>query len=216
MSSSVGDVTAVGGMRERLTEAAAALIATGGAASLSARKVAARAGTSTMSVYTHFGSMEALVLAVVEEGFARLARRFADLSDPDPATHLALQTVAYVENARDNPELYAVMFGVAPMGVYRPGAPERFDLGRRDTLDRVADVLGRAVAEGRVRDAGGSALAVRWWTIVHGYVLLESAGYLEPVRSAERVLGPLLVDLLVGEGDDPGRAAESVRRALTP
>lgn len=214
MSSDVGDVTGPS-MRRALTEAAARLVAAGGAGALSARKVAREAETSTMAVYTHFGSMEALVSAVVAEGFARLEQRLvAVAASADPLADVAAQTAAYVAHARENAELYAVMFGSAPLGAYRPRSPQELTVGRRETLDRVGAALRRAVESGRLRDSGGTALSFRWWTLVHGYVMLETAGYLAAERGPGRVLGPLLVDLFVGEGDARDRAEASVRRAL--
>ena len=202
-------------MRQRLVEAAAALVAALGPSALSARKVANEAGTSTMAVYTHFGSMEALVRAVTTEGFERLEARFlaAEESD-DPLRDVAALTAAYVGHARENLELYQVMFVTMPLGKYRPVSAEDAVVGRRGTLDRVATNLNRAIAAGRLRDAGGSALSFRWWAIVHGYVMLEAGGYVDPGRGVERVLAPLLTDLFVGEGDDPRAAADSVAAGL--
>src|ERR1039457_1387353 len=59
-------------LRAALIEAAARLIAEGGPAALSTRRLATEAGTSTMAVYTYFGSMGELVREIVHDGFARL------------------------------------------------------------------------------------------------------------------------------------------------
>lgn len=170
-----------------------------------------------MSVYTHFGSMEALVTAVVEEGFARLEQRLVGIEpSADPLADLGRQTAAYVEHARENPELYAVMFGVGRVGSHQPVTPAQLAVGRRETLDRMATSLDRAVAENRLREDQGSARVFRWWTLAHGYVMLEGSGYLDRTKGVERVLAPLLVDFLVGEGCPRRRAEASVRRSLGP
>jgi len=97
---------------------------------------------------------------VVAEGFERLERRLVavDASD-DPLVDVARQTAAYVAHARENAELYAVMFGTAPLGAYRPQSPQELTVGRCETLDRVGAALQRAVAAGRLRAAGGTALS---------------------------------------------------------
>ncbi|MBC6450246.1 TetR/AcrR family transcriptional regulator [Actinokineospora xionganensis] len=198
-------------MRRRLTAAAAGLVARHGVEALTARRVATTAGTSTMAVYTHFGSMETLVRSVVEEGFDRLERRFvAEGRHPDPVTHVAGLTAGYVEHARENPELFAVMFGTVPMGKYRSVSSEELAAGRRGTLDRAGAALQRCVETKRIRPTPGSALSFRWWTLVHGYVMLEGAGYVAQDRGVDRVLVPLLVDFFVGEGDDERRAEASI------
>ena len=66
-------------VRVRLLEGAARLLAEEGPAALTLRRVATEADTSTMSVYTHFGSMPDLAEAVVAEGFARLAALLAEV-----------------------------------------------------------------------------------------------------------------------------------------
>ncbi|HEY6309958.1 MAG TPA: helix-turn-helix domain-containing protein, partial [Streptosporangiaceae bacterium] len=77
--------------RTTLIDAAARLVAEGGPRSLSARLLAREAGTSTMAVYTYFGSMSAIVREIVHDGFARLKRLF-DLVEAtdDPVADMAL------------------------------------------------------------------------------------------------------------------------------
>lgn len=202
-------------MPGRLIDAAAGLIAAGGAGSLSARRVAAAAGTSTMAVYTHFGSMGALVRAVVAGGFDALETAFVAVAESDdPVADVARQSAAYVRYARENRDLYAVMFGIAALGEFRPTTPEELAVGRRQTLDRVAGNLGRAAAAGRISEARGAAPAFRWWTVVHGYALLESSGHIDAERGPTSVLVPLLRDFFVGEGDARDRALDSVTLGL--
>ena len=68
-------------VRAALIEAAARLITEGGPAALSTRRLATEAGTSTMAVYTYFGSMS----EIVHDGLARLEQAFSlvELTD-DP------------------------------------------------------------------------------------------------------------------------------------
>ena len=74
-------------MRRRLLESAAHLLGEEGPSALSARRLAAEAGTSTMAVYTHFGGMPALVRAVVAEGFRRLYERVGAVPLTDDPVH---------------------------------------------------------------------------------------------------------------------------------
>lgn len=204
-----------GDLRRALVDAAAHLLAEHGPQALSARKVAAEAGTSTMAVYSAFGSMENLVLAVVDEGFAMLERSFVEVAQTDDPVHdVAAQTAAYLAHATEYAELYRVMFGVVPLGRYRLPPPSIEQRGRRETLDRVAGNLARAVAAGRAREEPAAELSFRWWSLAHGYALLESSGHILPRRGRSRVLEPLLVGFFVGLGDDPARARTSVGAGL--
>lgn len=201
-------------MRPRLIAAAATVLATDGVAGLTARRVTAEAGTSTMAVYTHFGSMEALVDEVANEGFRRMeAALVAVAPTEDPLRDVAAQTVAYVDFATSHRDLYGVMFGTTPLGRYQRTSPEQLRTGRPETLDRVAANLERAVHLGRLGERHPSDLAFIWWATAHGYALLETSGHIHPTPGRPRILQQLLVALLSGLGDG-AEAAASVAGGL--
>src|SRR3982751_4240050 len=103
-------------LRAALIETAAHLIATEGPQRLTLRRLAEAVGTSTMAIYTHFGGMPELRRAVRREGFSRLAVHLARVSATDDAVaDLAALGLAYYANARENPELYRVMFMEQPL-----------------------------------------------------------------------------------------------------
>src|SRR3954469_20142454 len=107
-------------MAARLLEAAARLLSEDGPTALTTRRVAAEAGTSTMGVYTHFGSMSDLANAVVVEGFRRLGKRLSAVPRTDDAVSDLLGLItAYRANAHDNQHLYSVMFASASLGAFR-------------------------------------------------------------------------------------------------
>src|SRR5215211_5008997 len=144
--------------RAALVEAAARLLAAQGPAALTARRLAAEVGTSTMAIYTYFGSMPDLVRGVVREGFDRLARRLAEApTTDDPVADLAHQSRAYRSNALAEPHLYAVMLGGSTVAGFA-----LTDEDRRIGLDtfRVArDTAGRCIETGRFRSTDPWAVA---------------------------------------------------------
>lgn len=204
-------------MRVRLLESAAHLLAVDGPAGLSTRKVAAAAGTSTMSVYAQFGSMPELVKAVVDEGFDRLADEFqAAPTTDDPIADLGGIFAAYIRHARTSPDLYVVMFGTASLGGYR-GGPEDLQQTGHYAYDYIAAAAERALTAGRIKGRSPRAIASQIWTALHGYVLLESAGYFTPEeRGIRNVLHPLMLNLVIGLGDQPAAAATSASSWTTP
>lgn len=154
-----------------------------------------------MAVYTHFGSMPDLADAVVGEGFARLAALLAEVPHTDDAiSDLVGLSHAYLIHARQHPHLYAVMFGTASLGRYRPqGAEER---GRgRYAFEEIVQTARRALEQGRLRSAEPLGIAMQLWTAMHGYVMLDVGGYLGE-GGTEHVLGPMFVNLLAGLGAD--------------
>ncbi|MFI7600439.1 TetR/AcrR family transcriptional regulator [Actinoplanes sp. NPDC049681] len=197
-------------VRVRLLEGAARLLAEEGPSALTLRRVATEADTSTMAVYTHFGSMADLADAVVDEGFRRLGALLAGVPRTgDAITDLAGLGLAYLVNARQNPHLYAVMFGSASLGAYRPQTADERRRGRY-TFDEIVDAARRAVDQGRLRPAEPSAVAGQLWTAMHGYVMLEVAGYFG-ADGVEQVLTPMFVSLLSGLGADRDAALASMR-----
>ena len=196
-------------VRVRLLEGAARLLTEEGPAALTLRRVATEANTSTMAVYTHFGSMPALADAVVTEGFARLAALLAEVPRTDDAiADLAGLGRAYLINARQNPHLYAVMFGTASLGKYSPRTADERGRGQY-TFDEVVETAGRAVAQGRLRPAEPLAVATQLWAAIHGYVMLDVGGYFGE-DGVEQVLVPMIVNLLGGLGADRDAALASM------
>lgn len=73
-------------VRRALLDAAAALFAARGAAAVSVRDIATRAGVNHGLVHRHFGSKEALRRAVMDELSAQIAERTASAPAPAPGT----------------------------------------------------------------------------------------------------------------------------------
>jgi AcrR family transcriptional regulator len=195
--------------RTTLIDTAARLVAEGGPRSLSARRLATEAGTSTMAVYTYFGSMSAIVREIVHDGFARLQRLF-DLveSTDDPVADMALLGRVYRHNAITNRHVFDVMFGGSSLAGFALTEEDR-QYGRY-TLAAVVDCANRCIAAGRFRQDDPALKAHHMWLGVHGTVLLDLGGYLVPPYDPSLCFETQLVSLMIGAGDDPARAAKSV------
>ncbi|MFV2178825.1 TetR/AcrR family transcriptional regulator [Actinomadura sp. LOL_016] len=195
--------------RTALIDVAARLLAEKGPQALTTRRIAAEAGSSTMGVYTHFGSMGELVREMVREGFARLHTRFTQVRDSDdPVADLALLGRAYRHNAQANPHLYAVMFGGASLGGFSLTDEDRQH--GRYTLVYVTAGAGRCVDAGRFRAGDPELIAHRMWSAIHGLVTLELGGYLVDPYGADACFESQLVTLMIGAGDTLAAATASV------
>lgn len=185
-------------VRRRLLESAALLLDEAGPDALTARRLAAAAGTSTMAVYTHFGGMPALVREIVVEGFKRLADHVTDHPrTDDPVADLVELAFAYRANALENPHLYSVMFGATSLGGYTL-APEERAVGIY-TFAVLSEAVERAMAMGALRRDDPDLVAQQLWTAMHGYVMLELAGlHLTSRDPVDEVFRPLMVTLLEG------------------
>jgi AcrR family transcriptional regulator len=191
-----------------LIEAAARLLATEGPGALSTRRLAGAVGTSTMTIYTHFGSMSELHAAVRREGFARLALALEARADTDDAVaDLVACGLAYLDAALAEPELYQAMFN------HRP--PQGDDAGS-GVFDLLVVRTRRCVDRGRFPDADPSRCptwAGEVWTAVHGTVTLGLAGII-PDDQLRHLLAGTLYRLAVGFGDYPDAAQRSVDATL--
>jgi AcrR family transcriptional regulator len=196
-------------VRATLIEAAAKLVTEAGPASLSTRRVAAEAGTSTMAVYTYFGGKDELVREIVRDGFARLQRLF-NLVKPsgDPVADMALLGRVYRYNALTNQHVYGVMFGGSSLDGFALSDTDRQH--GRYTLGSVVDCAQRCIGSGRFREDDPGLLAHHMWLGVHGTVTLELGGYLIAPYEAGRCFETQLVSLMIGAGDDAARAGTSV------
>jgi len=152
-----------------------------------------------MGIYTHFGGMRTLIEAVVDDGFDRLATHMSavDLSD-DAARNMTALTIAFVEHARANPNLYRVMFGSAALGQFGPLDMEQVKRGRRRTLDITVSVIEAGTASGRFASGSAWRRATQWFAAVHGYTMLELSGYIRASDGVEKVLRPLLDAVVTG------------------
>lgn len=207
---------------ERLVNATVSLLAEHGPSAIKAREVAAKAGMSTMVVYSHHGGVPELISAAVDHGFSQLERAFAEAeTTDDPVTDLFGMALITRELARGNPHLYDAMFGLSNRATYRPTHAEKgvrrsghspaFKAG----FAHVTAACTRLAATDRVEVNDVDAVAGALWSFVHGFITLELADHFtdfeDPVM---QVLVPMGVTFMVGLGDDPKQARASHEAAL--
>jgi AcrR family transcriptional regulator len=215
-------MASVSDVRERLIEGGIRLLERDGVQSLSVRNLAAEVGTSTMAVYTHFGGMNGVIDAVAHEAFARFAQALTDVPETeDPVADFFVMGAAYRAFALANPQRYQLIFGAsAPASV----ATSRTDVtSAGNATDRtesaasfeaLLNTVRRMIAAGRIRDDGALNIAGRLWSLSHGEVMLELAGFFgHEGHGLTQVLTPVAVDLLVGMGDSRERVLESLAAA---
>lgn len=155
-----------GNARVALLDAAAALLETEGAAGLSLRQVAERAGLSRQAPYNHFADKEAMLAELVQDGFERLAGLLSATATTGltPAVRLAQAAETYIGFGQQRPALFRLMF-----------RKELVDHSKHEGASRAAaaalaalSAIIQAMAPGQdVRDAILAA-----WAIVHGYTSL--------------------------------------------
>ncbi|ALG83731.1 TetR/AcrR family transcriptional regulator [Gordonia phthalatica] len=194
-------------VRAMLIESAYRLITQEGVEALTVRRLAKEADTSTMAVYSRFGSVGAVAGEVCERGFVEFADalRSAGSSD-DPVADLIGQGLAYLRFATEHPRLYTLMFQYASpdwtsskrTSLLQHGNPTDSNSGRAAFLVMV-DALRRVTP-----DDAETELLIRagaTWSMVHGLAMLSIAGHLTGVH--DLVARSALIALVVGYGTPP-------------
>ena len=210
------------GPREQLIAAGLRLLEREGPQALQARKVAAEVGASTMAVYTYFGGMPGLVDAIAGEAFTRFAQALTEVpATKDPVADFFAMGAAYRRFALEDPQRYQLIFGISsPETIAR----NRTDLTvagsvtdrseRAASFEALVNVVRRMIAAGRIRDDGELVMAGRFWSLIHGAVMLEMAGFFgREGHALTQILGPLTIEVLVGMGDDRDKTTLSMRAA---
>lgn len=165
---------------------------------LSLRAVARAVGIAATSVYLHFPDKRALLLAVYEEHFARLAAelRAAVAEEPDPPGRLRAACLRYLRFAREHPDAYHVMFvveGARPEPARpvteqeRPGA---------ETVAVIAGILRECIDAGLAAPVGTFEATLCLWAALHGMTTLRWARPSVPWPPEETLVDTLLAAYL--------------------
>src|ERR1700759_2202906 len=216
-------------VRAELLPAAVAILNEEGPDALQTRKVAGAAGTSTMAVYTHFGGMQALIAAVAEEGLRQFDEALTLPQTDDPVADLLATGNAYRRYAIERPHMYRLMFGsTSAHGINAP-SHDLLTLSVAEITDHYPSfahvvrgvqrcmLAGRITAGSASDDATVVAVAAQFWASVHGFVMLELAGYYGAQGSAVGpVLGWMTGKSLISLGDSPERVRQSQLLAVQP
>jgi AcrR family transcriptional regulator len=162
-------------LRDRVLQAAVDMLAEGGVAGFTTRKVAEGAGTSTPAVYELFGDKAGLVREMFFEGFQMLRQRLDELgTSGDPRADMVAVIPVLREFAQDNPALARLMFSRA-FAEFDPGPSERRAGAavREFIVARVRRCTDAGVISGDPADIAHILLAV-----AQGLMLQETAGWL--------------------------------------
>jgi AcrR family transcriptional regulator len=181
-------------LRAEIVAAAARLLErTGNEDAVTLRGVAREAGISAPSIYGHFPDRDAVLDAVIDDGFARL--HAALVGAPATPTSRAVRAVveAYLSFAQEHPGQYRVLFGRSRAAdAPSQQADVMDDLHGRDAFGVLADAV--ASRTGRADTAFRDATAV--WVALHGYASLRESVPAFPWPAEQELVATLVERLL--------------------
>lgn len=161
-----------GDLRRSLIEQGLVLVREVGIEDLSLRQLAERVGVSTPALYHHFRNKQALLAALGEASIAE----FEAVLRPVLSEGHSLEdfVLAYVRFARDNPQLYELMFGGA---TWRSAEAGDFQRAARQSFRMMGAQLARAQQAGRLpSDISSLRIAQVAWATLHGLCRMYNDG----------------------------------------
>ena len=164
-------------LREAILAAAREIAIAEGWANVSMRKIAERVEYSAPVIYEHFDDKEALLLALLADGFSELLVRLrtARAVESNPEAALVAMAAAYGQLALEMPELYQVMNGLD--GV-RFGDIRKLDKPQvlEEVFIEVTDALQTWARANQAEHIDFKAAFNIFWATAHGLVSLHMAG----------------------------------------
>jgi AcrR family transcriptional regulator len=174
-----------------------------GAALVSLRRIASRAGVSHAAPYRHFKSKDGLLAALCWEGQAEFTSRLrkARESGTSAADSLFRLGEAYLEFARSEPEVFQLMFsetGHRAMGSSLPADVEK-SFADYDSFAVLEDTVKECQTEG-ILDPGehSGALAMMIWSFVHGFAFIQREGFADRMGGSRGLSGDATERLVLG------------------
>ncbi len=165
-----------GDLRAALLTEAAAMIAEGGAASLTMRAIGQRLGVSRAAPYRHFADQTALLVAVAANAFHRLRDRLqATVAGASRSNVGRLRRVGeeYVHFALENPAHYRLMYGREALT--REDLPELREAAEA-LFEQFVDVIRAHQRSGTIKRQDPRGQAYVAWSAVHGLASLVIEG----------------------------------------
>lgn len=159
--------------KDRIFAAAKNVLEREGISGLTIRKVATRAGMSPMAMYRHFADKDALLNALMQDGFAAWEAVVRSLRAKDPMEWLEELTEAFLEFALTEPHRFdAAFFLPAPKARQYP---DDFAAGRSPVIAMAMARIDQARADGRMVDKPALEIALTLSALAQGLVSMHRA-----------------------------------------
>ena len=195
-----------GNLKESLVSTALEMLNEEGLEAITLRELASRLGTSRSAIYRHFSGKEALMRAVILEGFTKLDDTIAPYFEHTemPLLERFYQMGnAYTNFATSNPNLYRLLFG-PDMSIEREEVckEERPDLHKllnnqadktiissepEDAFHRLVKIIVEAQAQKVFKERDPVLLATTIWSLLHGLSMLAIDGHLSVVGNVQEI-----------------------------
>ena len=160
--------------QKRIFAAARQLFDQGGVEAVSMRRIAEKVGITPMAIYKHYPDKDALLNALMLDGFVAWEARAEKIRDPDPLVWLGQMDQAFLDFALGEPRRYEAAFLLKASAARR--YPEDFLAGRSPVVSRILARIEQARAQGLIGDVPAIDIAIMGAALSQGMVSLYRAG----------------------------------------
>ncbi|PSL46214.1 TetR family transcriptional regulator [Chitinophaga niastensis] len=159
-------------MRRRIVDVAIKMFVEDGYEKVSIRNIADKIEYSPATIYLYYKDKDELLYDVQHEAFATLSEEFAKhINHKEPFKRLEQLAFAYVQFARDHPELYDLMFIIkAPMNVEHD--EEKWKNGD-PAYDALYNLVSECIEKKLIRFKDPTVATLSVWAFAHGFISLD-------------------------------------------
>ena len=158
----------------RIFLAARDLFDEGGMEGLSMRRVAVKVGITPMAIYKHYPDKDALLNALMLDGFAAWEARVEKIQESEPLDWLRQMGEAFLDFALNQPRRYEAAFLLKASAARR--YPGDFVAGRSPVISKFMARLDEARAQGLIVDVPTIDITISFTALTQGLVDMHRAG----------------------------------------
>jgi AcrR family transcriptional regulator len=160
---------------QRIYQCALRILEAEGPQSVSMRRVAKEVGITAMAIYHHFPNREALLDAVVDSEFEKLAGFFSQSNEKRSFDAAMIHIMdGYIDYALAHPRIFDYVFSMPRLGARR--FPDDFRDRRSPTLNLVFDTVSSWMKLRKLKRDDAWEISMELWAHAHGYLALWRGG----------------------------------------
>jgi AcrR family transcriptional regulator len=158
----------------RIFDAARDLFDLEGAQGVSMRRIAAKVGITPMAIYKHYPDKDALLNALMLDGFAAWEARVAAITSTEPLAWAQAMGEAFLDFALIEPRRYEAAFLLKASAARR--YPGDFVAGRSPVISKMMAHIEQAKAQGMIASIPTIDITISFVALTQGLVDMYRAG----------------------------------------
>ena len=181
-----------GNLKEALISASLEILSEHGVEGLSLRNVAKRIGVSHTACYNHFTDKQALLAAISTAGYEQLHQLLLGIFEKTknaPANLIPEVAWAYLQFALENPAKFKLMFSGA---LEEERNHPDYEAISQKSIALFEEIIVFCQGKGQLPAVRVDDLAIKLWSIVHGFTTLMLENQFPPQYLQEKDIKELL------------------------